>query len=59
MPELNLTPFPELITPRLFLRELRTEDAEEIFLLRSDEKVVRLAQIAGLLAGPSQKLITG
>lgn len=39
MLKLNLTPFPELITPRLFLRELRMEDAGEIFLLRSDEKV--------------------
>ncbi len=39
MLKLNLTPFPELITPRLFLRELRMEDAGEIFLLRSDERV--------------------
>ena len=33
------TPFPNLTTDRLFLRELRPEDAEEIFRLRSDESV--------------------
>ena len=42
MLELNLTPFPELTTERLLLRQLRMEDAEEIFLLRSDEKVNEL-----------------
>jgi len=39
MIEINLTPFPELITPRLLLRQLHQGDAEEIFQLRSDEKV--------------------
>jgi ribosomal-protein-alanine N-acetyltransferase len=39
MLDLNLTPFSELITSRLLLRELRIEDVEEIFQLRSDEKV--------------------
>lgn len=38
MLDLNLTPFSELTTSRLVLRELRIEDAEEIFMLRSDEK---------------------
>jgi ribosomal-protein-alanine N-acetyltransferase len=32
-------PFPNLITDRLFLRDLRAEDAEEIFKLRSDASV--------------------
>lgn len=32
-------PFPNLTTGRLFLRDLRAEDAEEIFRLRSDESV--------------------
>jgi len=42
MIELNLSSFPELITERLSLRQLRMEDAKEIFLLRSDEKVNEL-----------------
>ena len=36
---LDLTPFPELTTPRLLLRELSTGDVNEIFLLRSDKSV--------------------
>lgn len=39
MIEINLNPFPELTTPRLLLRKLHQGDAEEIFQLRSDEKV--------------------
>lgn len=39
MIEINLNPFPELTTSRLLLRQLQMSDAEEIFLLRSDEKV--------------------
>ena len=39
MLEINLNPFPELTTPRLVLRQVSIDDAEEIFLLRSDEKV--------------------
>jgi len=39
MNELDLTSFPELSTERLLLRELRMEDVEEIYLLRSDESV--------------------
>jgi ribosomal-protein-alanine N-acetyltransferase len=39
MPDLNFTPFPELTTPRLELRELSLNDAEEIFLLRSERIV--------------------
>jgi [ribosomal protein S5]-alanine N-acetyltransferase len=34
-------PFPELKTARLLLRQLRPEDAAEIFFLRSDERVLR------------------
>jgi ribosomal-protein-alanine N-acetyltransferase len=38
MIEINLSPFPELSTPRLLLRQLNQDDAGEIFQLRSDEK---------------------
>ena len=39
MVALSFTPFPELFTERLYLRQLKTEDASEIFLLRSDAVV--------------------
>lgn len=35
------TPFPEFKTERLLLRRLLPADAEEIFILRSDEEVLR------------------
>jgi ribosomal-protein-alanine N-acetyltransferase len=35
----NFSPFPQLITDRLLLRQLSLKDAEEIFALRSDEIV--------------------
>jgi len=35
----NFSPFPVLKTERLVLRKLSLDDAEEIFFLRSDEKV--------------------
>ena len=38
---LNFTPFPELKTERLLLRKFERTDANEIFFLRSDEKVLR------------------
>ena len=38
---LNFTPFPELKTRRLFLRQLEKTDAKELLFLRSDEKVLR------------------
>ena len=41
MLELNFCPFPELRTERLFLRKLTKYDADEIFLLRSNEDVLR------------------
>jgi ribosomal-protein-alanine N-acetyltransferase len=41
MLELNFTPFPELTTSRLLLRRLKKEDAPDLFLLRSDEKVLQ------------------
>ncbi|MBC7874527.1 MAG: GNAT family N-acetyltransferase [Ferruginibacter sp.] len=37
----NFTPFPELITERLLLRKLTPDDAPAIFILRSDERVLR------------------
>jgi len=33
------TPFPQLTTPRLLLRQLQLSDANEIFLLRTDDSV--------------------
>src|SRR5437868_13096004 len=41
MLNLNFTPFPNLITERLFLRQLKIEDANEIFTLRSSDEVNR------------------
>ena len=37
----NFNPFPLLKTERLTLREIETSDAGEIFVLRSDERVMR------------------
>jgi len=41
MLELNFTPFPGLSTGRLVLRKITREDAEEIFFLRSDKRVMQ------------------
>ena len=39
MVAINLNPFPKLITARLLCRQLQLSDANEIFLLRSDDSV--------------------
>jgi len=39
MLNINFTPFPYLETERLCLRQLKTKDANEIFILRTDESV--------------------
>ncbi len=39
MLNINFTPFPNLTTERLALRQLKIEDANEISLLRSDDRV--------------------
>ena len=39
MLELNFTPFPNFTTDRLVLRQLLIHDANEIYLLRSNESV--------------------
>ena len=41
MLELNYTPFPELKTERLLLRRLTTDDARDMFALRSNPDVMR------------------
>ena len=41
MLEKNFSPFPELKTERLLLRRLTNNDAEEMFVLRSNEDVLR------------------
>ncbi len=37
----NFTPFPELKTKNLMLREIKVEDVNEIFMLRSDLQVMK------------------
>ena len=37
----NFTPFPELTTERLLLRQINVKDANEVFLLRSHEQVMK------------------
>ena len=39
--ELNFTPFPELKTERLVLRRILMEDAQALFEMRSDERVMQ------------------
>jgi RimJ/RimL family protein N-acetyltransferase/uncharacterized glyoxalase superfamily protein PhnB len=39
MTEFNFSPFPQLSTERLLLRSVQTTDANEIFALRSDDKI--------------------
>jgi len=41
MNTINFTPFPNLLTERLILRELNLQDDNEIFFLRSDERVLK------------------
>lgn len=37
----NFSPFPEIETERLLLRKIQADDAEALFFLRSDEKVMQ------------------
>lgn len=39
MQQLSFSPFPNLSTERLFLRKITIEDAEDIYALRSDDRV--------------------
>lgn len=41
MPKINFTPFPNLTSARYNLRPLSIEDDKEIFILRSDERVLK------------------
>lgn len=41
MLELNFFPFPEIKTPRLLLRKMKLNDAEELHRMRSDEEVMK------------------
>lgn len=41
MLQLNFNPFPELATERLILRRITADDTNEIFKLRSDERVMK------------------
>ena len=41
MINLSFNPFPEITTERLFLRQVNNHDVNEIFFLRSDERVMR------------------
>ena len=42
MLNLDFSVFPVLVTERLILRQLNNDDTNELFFLRSDEKVLRL-----------------
>ena len=44
MLNLSFNPFPELLTERLRLRQINNEDANEIFILRSDERVMNFIE---------------
>jgi len=41
MKEFNFTPFPRIITNRLILRQVSIKDANEIFILKSDDDVLK------------------
>lgn len=41
----NFTPFPNLTSERLTLRKLRLEDENEVFFLRSDNRVLKFIDI--------------
>ncbi len=41
MLEFNFTPFPELNTERLHLRQINRDDVQELYFLRSDEQVMQ------------------
>ena len=43
---LNFEPFPTITTERLVLRKLADSDAPEIFILRSDERILEFIDIA-------------
>jgi [ribosomal protein S5]-alanine N-acetyltransferase len=45
MTPFNFTPFPNLSTERLTLRQMKREDENEIFNLRSDERVLQFIDI--------------
>jgi [ribosomal protein S5]-alanine N-acetyltransferase len=46
MTPFNFTPFPTLSTDRLILRQMTMEDEQEIFQLRSDDRVLQFIEIA-------------
>jgi [ribosomal protein S5]-alanine N-acetyltransferase len=41
MMKFNFSPFPNLTTERLTLRQIKDEDKKELYILRSDEKVMK------------------
>jgi [ribosomal protein S5]-alanine N-acetyltransferase len=45
MDQFNFTPFPNLVTERLTLRQMKMEDENDIFLLRSNESVLQFIDI--------------
>jgi len=40
MDKINFTPFPNLTTERLVLRQVKTEDENEFFILKSDKRIL-------------------
>jgi ribosomal-protein-alanine N-acetyltransferase len=45
MNTINFTPFPKLATKHLTLRQLNMEDEKEIFVHRSDERILKYIDI--------------
>ena len=45
MSPFNFTPFPEIKTSSLLLRQLKPEDENEIFIMRSDERILKYLDI--------------
>lgn len=41
MNNINFTPFPSLITERLYLRQVNSEDEHEFYILKSDEEILK------------------
>ncbi len=45
MTKINFSPFPDLAAGQIILRQLKIEDENEIFILRSDERVLKYLDI--------------
>jgi ribosomal-protein-alanine N-acetyltransferase len=55
MLNLNFIPFPVIETERLVLRELEEEDVDEIFILRSDPRIMKYLDRAPAISADEAK----